>query len=263
MKGFLGEQLYRLYKVILKLVLTIVPTVLMTITFFVQLAHFEFGLEGIFSQIIGLCIHILITLIHALIISFIWVTVVFFLLKICSFPIDGIDIDSLENLVLKRDKNHGYISKSDCLFNMIGIVFLIWLICFQPQWIASYHVLNGQLQIMEPLFNVSVLRGYHPLIFIIYGFGLLYYWCKLMLGRWSFKLLIFQLVYKVSACFLFCMMMLNQTLFNERFFTTLFSFSHSNWTIDWYVSSRVLIVISVVSLVIEMSRSFLEYSKHH
>ena len=57
MKGFLGEQLYRLYKVILKLVLTIVPTVLMTITFFVQLAHFEFGLEGIFSQIIGLCIH--------------------------------------------------------------------------------------------------------------------------------------------------------------------------------------------------------------
>ena len=86
---------------------------------------------------------------------------------------------------------------------------------------------------------------------------------KLMLGRWSFKLLIFQLVYKVSACFLFCMMMLNQTLFNERFFTTLFSFSHSNWTIDWYVSSRVLIVISVVSLVIEMSRSFLEYSKDH
>ena len=67
----------------------------------------------------------------------------------------------------------------------------------------------------------------------------------------------------VSACFLFCMMMLNQTLFNERFFTTLFSFSHSNWTIDWYVSSRVLIVISVVSLVIEMSRSFLEYSKDH
>ena len=112
MKGFLGEQLYRLYKVILKLVLTIVPTVLMTITFFVQLAHFEFGLEGIFSQIIGLCIHILITLIHALIISFIWVTVVFFLLKICSFPIDGIDIDSLENLVLKRDKNHGYISSA-------------------------------------------------------------------------------------------------------------------------------------------------------
>ena len=85
MKGFLGEQLYRLYKVILKLVLTIVPTVLMTITFFVQLAHFEFGLEGIFSQIIGLCIHILITLIHALIISFIWVKIMDIFLKVIVF----------------------------------------------------------------------------------------------------------------------------------------------------------------------------------
>lgn len=263
MKGFLGEQLYRLYKITLKLVLTIVPTVLVIITFFIQLAHLEFTVEGIFSQIIGLCVHVIITLIQSCIMSFIWVSVVFFLLKICSFPIDRIDIDSLENLVLKRDKTHGYISKSDCLFNMIGIVFLIWLICFQPQWIASYHVLDGRLQIMESLFNTSVLRGYHPLIFIIYGIGLLFYWCKFMLGKWSMKLIILQLVYKVSACFLFCIMMLNQSLFNERFFTTLLSFSHSNWTIDWYVSSRVLIAISVVSLIIEISESFKEYRKLH
>ena len=145
MKEFLGEQLYRLYKVILKLVLTIVPTVLVTITFFVQLAHFELGLEGIFSQIIGLCIHILIALIHALIISFIWVTVVFFLLKICSFPIDGIDIDSLENLVLKRDKNHGYISKSDCLFNMIGTATnngaIIQCLCFKGLSPVNFYCL--------------------------------------------------------------------------------------------------------------------------
>ena len=53
MKEFLGEQLYRLYKVILKLVLTIVPTVLMTITFFVQLAHFEFGFMRLSSHLFG------------------------------------------------------------------------------------------------------------------------------------------------------------------------------------------------------------------
>lgn len=263
MRDFFGESLYRLYRVILKLVLTIVPTVLVAITCFTQLAQFEFTVEGILPQIISLCIHMTVSLIHAIIVSFIWVTVVFFLLKICSFPIDKVDIDSLERLVSKKESRDIIFSKNECIFNILGILFVLWLVCFQPQWIASYQVVDGQLQVIEPLFNEQVLRDYHPIIFIIYGYGILYYMCKLMIGKLSIKLLLLQLIYHVSACFLFCFIMLNQSVFNERFFTTLFAFSHLNWTPDWYICSRILIAISIVSLVIDMSKSFIEYNRNH
>ena len=73
------------------------------------------------------------------------------------------------------------------------------------------------------------------------------------------KLLILRIVYKVFACFLFCTMLLNQSLFNDRFFTTLFSFSDLNWTIDWYVFSRILVVISLFSLIGDLSRGWMDY----
>lgn len=262
MKEFFGESLYRLYRVILKLVLSIVPTLSMIVVFIKQLINFNFMVEGILSQLISLSVHLIIAGVQSVIFCLIWTTIVFSLLKLCSFPVDNIDIDSLEDNLVKKQKKSRMISGSDCFFNMIGILFLVWLFCFQSQWIASYQVIDGKFQMIEPLFNESVLRTYHPLIFMIYGGGLLYYGCKLMLGKWSVKLLILQLVYKVAACSLFCAMLLNQSLFNERFFTTLFSFSNLNWTIDWYVFSRVLMIISLFSLIVDLSQGWMDYRQY-
>lgn len=185
----------------------------------------------------------------------------FLILRICSFPIDRIDIEVLENISFKKTEKSVNFSVIDCLFNVIGCLFLIWLLCFQPQWIASYEVLEGKLQMIEPLFQQSVLINYHPLIFMVYGIGIFYYLYKLMCGKWSVRLLFIQLIYKTIACLLFCSMILNQTLFNERFFTTLFSFSDINWTMDWYVLSRVLIGISIIHFITDIVQSFLDYQK--
>ena len=47
MKKFLGDSLYRLYRVVLKLILGIIPTVTMGIFFIKQLILFNFTSEGI------------------------------------------------------------------------------------------------------------------------------------------------------------------------------------------------------------------------
>jgi len=255
------DELYRLYRYILKLVLMIAPITSVVVTFFEEILNLNFNSEQIFSQIILLSYQMLLLFLRTSIISFMCVTIIFLILRICSFPVDRIDIEALENLSLKKQEKSANFSVIDCLFNAIGCLFLIWLLCFQPQWIASYEVLEGKLQMIEPLFQQSVLINYHPLIFMVYGIGIFYYLCKLIRRRWSIHLLFFQLIYKTVACLLFCSMILNQTLFNERFFTTLFSFSDINWTIDWYVLSRILIGISIIHFITDIVQSFLDYQK--
>ena len=255
------DELYRLYRYILKLVLMIAPITSVVVTFFEEILNLNFNSNQIFSQIIFLGSQMLILFLRTSIISFMCVTIIFLILRICSFPVDRIDIEALENLSLKKQEKSANFSVIDCLFNAIGCLFLIWLLCFQPQWIASYEVLEGKLQMIEPLFQQSVLINYHPLIFMVYGIGIFYYLYKLMCGKWSVRLLFIQLIYKTIACLLFCSMILNQTLFNERFFTTLFSFSQKDWTVDWYVLSRVLMAISIINLVIEITKSYFNYRK--
>ena len=96
---------------------------------------------------------------------------------------------------------------------------------------------------------------------MVYGIGVFYYLYKLMCGKWCVRLFFIQLIYKTIACLLFCSMILNQTLFNERFFSTLFSFSDTNWTIDWYVLSRILMAISIIHFITDIVQSFLSYQK--
>ena len=66
---------------------------------------------------------------------------------------------------------------------MIGIIVLVWILCFQSHFIASYQVVDGTFQIVEPLFNESVLRNYQPLIFIVYGLGFSLLWISIKIRQ--------------------------------------------------------------------------------
>ena len=252
MKKFLGDSLYRLYRVVLKLILSIIPTVTMGIFFIKQLILFNFKSEEIVLKVAKLSTGLIVVAIQSMICCLVGLTIIFILMRLCSFPSHQINVDSLENYLFNKRERSRLISHSNSCFNMIGIVVLVWVLCFQPHFIASYQVVDGTFQMVEPLFNESVLRNYHPLIFTVYGLGLVYYGFQLRLDKWSFNFMMLRFVYKVSAYLLFCAMLLNQSLFNEQYFTTLFAFSHLNWTMDWYVLSRFLIVSSLLSLISDL-----------
>lgn len=254
MKKLLGDSLYRLYRVVLKLILGIIPTVTLGIFFIKQLILFNFTSEGIVLKLTKLSTGLIVVAIESILCCLVGLTIIFILMRLCSFPSHRINVDSLENYLFKKREKSRLISHSSCFFNIIGIIGLVWMLCFQPHFIASYQVVDGTFQMIEPLFNKSELQNYHPLIFMIYGLGLVYYGFQLRLEKWSFNFIILKFVYKISAYLLFCAMLLNQSLFNEQYFTTLFAFSHLNWTMDWYVLSRFLIVSSLLSLISDLGR---------
>ena len=119
--------------------------------------------------------------------------------------------------------------------------------------------MDGKLKILEPLLNLTVFAKYQPFFFIVYSLGFIYYGCRFLIGRMTGKLLLFCVIYKGLSCLLFCTMILSPSIFNEAFFTTLFSFQSVDWLADDYFVSRILAGIAVIGFIIDFFEGISEF----
>lgn len=260
MRKFLGEEFYTLYRASLETLLKIIPVIWGALAFLSGMIQMEWAVDTMISQMIVLMIRAcLIGAIQGWLGTFIFVTLVFVLMKVLNVPTDIMNERVIKNLTSTRSKEKGRFSRVDCLFNMFGTFLLIWIFCFFPQIVASYHVVDGKLKILEPLLNLTVFAKYQPFFFIMYSLGFIYYGCRFLIGRMTGKLLLFCVIYKGLSCLLFCTMILSPSIFNEAFFTTLFSFQSVDWLADDYFVSRILAGIAVIGFIIDFFEGISEF----
>ena len=260
MRKFLGEEFYTLYRASLETLLKIIPVIWGALAFLSGMIQMEWAVDTMISQMIVLMIRAcLIGAIQGWLGTFIFVTLVFVLMKVLNVPTDIMNERVIKNLTSTRSKEKGRFSRVDCLFNMFGTFLLIWIFCFFPQIVASYHVVDGKLKILEPLLNLTVFAKYQPFFFIVYSLGFIYYGCRFLIGRMTGKLLLFCVIYKGLSCLLFCTMILSPSIFNEAFFTTLFSFQSVDWLADDYFVSRILSGIAVIGFIFDFFEGISEF----
>ena len=260
MRKYLGEEFYTLYRASLDVMLKIVPLILGSVIFLSGAIQTEWAEEILVSQIFYLMIRaFIIGVIQGWLGTYIFVTLVFVLMKVLNVPTDIINGQIIKNLTAPRPRGKGHFSRTDCLFNMIGTCVLIFVFCFFPQIIARYHVVDGELKILEPLLNLTVFEKYQPFFLMVYVLGFIYYGCRFIVGRMTGKLFLFCVIYKGLSCLLFCTMILSPSIFNESFFTTLFSFQSVNWLVEDHVVSQILVGISVIGLGIDIVEGIMEF----
>ena len=260
MRKYLGEEFYTLYRASLDVMLKFVPLILGSVIFLSGAIQTEWAEEILVSQIFYLMIRaFIIGVIQGWLGTYIFVTLVFVLMKVLNVPTDIINGQIIKNLTAPRPRGKGHFSRTDCLFNMIGTCVLIFVFCFFPQIIASYHVVDGELKILEPLLNLTVFEKYQPFFLMVYVLGFIYYGCRFIVGRMTGKLFLFCVIYKGLSCLLFCTMILSPSIFNESFFTTLFSFQSVNWLVEDHVVSQILVGISVIGLGIDIVEGIMEF----
>lgn len=260
MRKYLGEEFYTLYRASLDVMLKFVPLILGSVIFLSGAIQTEWAEEILVSQIFYLMIRaFIIGVIQGWLGTYIFVTLVFVLMKVLNVPTDIINGQIIKNLTAPRPRGKGHFSRTDCLFNMIGTCVLIFVFCFFPQIVASYHVVDGELKILEPLLNLTVFEKYQPFFLMVYVLGFIYYGCRFIVGRMTGKLFLFCVIYKGLSCLLFCTMILSPSIFNEAFFTTLFSFQSANWLVEDYVVIQILVGISVIGFGIDIVEGIMEF----
>lgn len=248
MKGFFGEHLYRLYIVVLKLVITIVPTISAIMVIIKQLILPLVSQEGLTNFIVILTSSIITTYFIVMIRCAIAVTLVFVILKLFNVEIWEEKLEDLENILQNKHPKLNSISRVEASFELVGILIILWFLCLHPELIAAYQIENGNLMPLTSLFNQNVLAFYHPLILGVYGFGFLLGSLKLLIGQWSIGLAVGNLVYKGGAFLLLSSMLINQSLFNKEFFITLMPFTTLNLMDYWSgISYMTLIIVAIVT----------------
>lgn len=128
MRKYLGEEFYTLYRASLDVMLKIVPLILGSVIFLSGAIQTEWAEEILVSQIFYLMIRaFIIGVIQGWLGTFIFVTLVFVLMKVLNVPTDIINGQIIKNLTAPRPRGKGHFSRTDCLFNMIGTCVLIFV----------------------------------------------------------------------------------------------------------------------------------------
>ncbi len=256
MRDFFGEYLYRFYLVVLKLVLTIVPAIAVIMEVIQKFMIHPIHQRGVVGFIKILTFSITVTFFKVAVVCAIWVTIIFLVLKVFQIKIEPEKVEGLEHLVHRNKDNIKSISRLESIIELIGILFIIWILCLHPEVISIYRINEGELIAYPPLFNTNVLEFYHPLILSVYGFGILFTILKLLIGQWSIGLSIAHLIYKIGGFLLLSCMVINSGLFNEAFFAFLFPFTDFNLLDYWSNISYITIAVAGICTFFEIISPF-------
>ena len=158
----------------------------------------------------------------------------------------------------EKNKSEDHMSKAEFVLEMVGIIFIVWLIYLKPDYISIYRVEDSNLQPVIPLFNNDELMSYHPMILLVYGIGVLFLIGKLVKGKWGLELAVLHLIYRVGSYGLLCSMMLNSSLYNPLFFEELFIYTPS---VDWSFFCEIIMLIIGCMTLFDVIKPFLRLIK--
>lgn len=249
----IGPKLYDSYFAVLKLVIGIVTTVFVCLTF-VRWA-INPPVNGELAQMsIKFFTDMLIAVWEGILQAALWVTVVFAVLermgineKEIPFAKKTWSTDNLEKLQVSKRRR---ISRVETAFSMFFTVFFTGLICFQPQLIAMYvKGANGVTQV-TPLFELGRLHLYVPAIIILAVIQLAIFICKFISMQWTISIAIVHTVYNAAFCMLIIVMLSDKSLFNYEFLSKVAGYTKGSLSQITFILDRGTWIFAAVFIVI-------------
>lgn len=262
----IGPKVYDAYIWTMKMIipwailLTILVHVVETIVLFS-------GEESILSVVIKSFGIIIANIIHVLIQTFFWVTIVFIFIERVGLAKSNVSItkhgtewtpEHLKHVQIISKKKA--IPRSEVIFGLIWTV--IWVVLyFNAHHLAGiYRSIDGDgLQMVMPALDQQVLISYLPIVlpFALFEIALaLYKWKE---RQWTMRLATINAVVKVLSLILFIIIASNPTLINEAMIPYLADILEINLTsvtnfIEW--ARWTIIAIVIVTVLIEIYDSY-------
>lgn len=99
------------------------------------------------------------------------------------------------------------------IFSIIGLVFII----FSNHLIGVFIFENDKLVKIIPLFNIDSLQNYLPFIYGLIVLGIIKECLKLIVGKWTKKLALYNLLINLLSLFFVLMIFRDQLIWNPTF----------------------------------------------
>ena len=253
----IGPKFYDAYISILKLTLTIVSIVVLSLFIIEKVASLSTIDTLSVSTVIGFVVDAIGLLVETAIQDFFWVTLIFIILDRTISPTVQVPL-TLSGTPWKPDdlKNIPNIPlKKAIKISEIGVGFfwtVIWAVVYfrAIHLIGVYESREGQsgLEFVMPVFQHDVFLSYWPLVSLHILLGLLLLAYKAKLRQWTFKLALTNTIVQLVGIIVFIIIVSNPNLVNPAFvtyFSQLLDNSQDNLssTLSWVYG---IIVASVI-----------------
>lgn len=261
----IGPTLYDNYLCVLKLVIYIVTTVVISLTLIEWV--FNPQVEGKFTQMsIRLFIDILVAPVQGVVQGFLWVTFSFAIIERSGIHEGKIPFvkkkwspDELAKVPVSKKRK---ISRIETVFSIFCCVLFTSLICFKAQLIGLYIKGSNGIILVEPLFVSGRLQIYIYIILILTFTQLCIYIWKFISRKWSFPLAIANATQNVLLSIFVCAVLSDKYLFNKELLskiaeTTKISITQISlyWDRCLWITVVVFIIVSLIDSVMAFVKS--------
>ncbi|MDF2606156.1 MAG: hypothetical protein K0S34_346 [Bacillales bacterium] len=145
--------------------------------------------------------------------------------------------------------NQKQIKRGEAITGIIfSILFLVFII-FANHLVGFYVFKDNKLDLVIPFFNSDVLSKYMPIIYIIIVAGILKEGLKLVIGKWTKKLAIYNLLINVVTLALVTFIFSNDAVWNPNFMRDLAEYSKISSQHESYQTIKTIWENSRVSVV--------------
>jgi len=213
----IGPELFDSYVRVLKIVgmaIILAMSVVLIIDMLQPGSNPATAFNGIVGRWIG-------TIIEAVVQGFVWVTIIFAVLEYKGVKDAAVlasgkkaawqpsDLPPIPNSELQ-------IKRSDPIVSIILTVLFSAILISSPEWIAV-HISHSDKYYNVPLFNVEILKAYAPLIWGSAALIILKEILRLVTGKWSKGLLVFNIVISVLVFIAALVIFADGTVLNGQF----------------------------------------------
>lgn len=226
----IGPRYYEMYVSLLKIILPIAIIISVISTVAEHLINYSGGAElnAMSNTFVNLIVQGIVGSFGVITQAFFWITVIFAIIeradvnkgtelltsKFKQWKPD--DLKKLAHIPKKRA-----ISKADVfgslLWTTIWASLYFYAAHFVGVFVGVYLRTENEILLKYPTFNQEVLLQYWPLILILAGLEVALALYKYIVGQWTTRLAIFNMVVQLIGIFIMTVILLNPNLFNADF----------------------------------------------
>ena len=226
----IGPRYYEMYVSLLKIILPIAIIISVISTVAEHLINYSGGTElnPMINTFVNLIVQGIVGSFGVITQAFFWITVIFAIIeradvnKGTELPTSKFkqwkpdDLKKLAHIPKKRA-----ISKADVfgslLWTTIWASLYFYAAHFVGVFVGVYLRTENEILLKYPTFNQEVLLQYWPLILILAGLEVALALYKYIVGQWTTRLAIFNMVVQLIGIFIMTVILLNPNLFNADF----------------------------------------------